>query len=398
MDTECFCCRHKGATIKVSSHNGNLFYCKHCLEKLLKSGNIVQAFDGNKNAQWQTYALTEDTHRTYDDKYYLTKTYAKQFKYILCPICNKLHSDKGTHNQLCPSCSNKKGYTRCANCGSWNRVSSMPQNSNSCYLCVAKNSNLLLNIYHSSHKQNYSFIGYEEKTINFKGLGFELELDCFKPIDKSKFISDICNIVKEELALDHLFIERDSSLLNGVELISQPHTKEALDSFIRTKMNKILQRIQDTPAEDCSKLAALHLHVSKTVFGHTLEEQNTNIAKLVYWVSRNVKFLARLGRRKEFSKCVFPQEPLSIQESLDFVNDPESRYTAINVCNTNTVEFRFMQTTIFPDILIALIDFCWHLSTQIAKYGWQELEENSILQSLPQTTLAYCHSIGINTL
>ena len=395
MNTQCFCCKKFDSTIKVYSQKGELFCCKTCVEKLLKSHKIVQAFDGNQNAQWQTYALMEDVISTYDNKYYLTKTYAKHFKYIICPYCNKLHSDKSTPDSLCPTCTILKGYIRCSNCGSWHLVSTMPQNGEFCPICIAKNNKLLLNKYHESHNRECSLIGHTGDKKYFRGLGFELEIDCFKPIDKAKFISDICNIVKEEHGLNLLFIEQDSSLLNGVELISQPHTKEALDEFIQTKMDNILRRLQNTPAEDCSKLAALHVHISRTIFGHTLEEQNTNIAKLIYWVSRNVKFLTQLGRRKDFSKCAFPIEPLSKEESLDFVVDPESRYTAINVCNPNTVEFRFMQTTTYTHILRALIDFCWHLATQISKFDWQDLDGNQFLHGLPTSTQEYCQEIGL---
>lgn len=396
MNTQCFCCKKHEATNKIYTTNGYQFYCSTCLNNLLQNGKVVQAFDGNKHLQWKCYAFIEDVYQTYDNKYFLVKSYVKQFNYYLCASCNKLHSDKKTPNNLCPICAIKQGYTRCRSCGSWYHFSSTIQNNNNCLACINKQNSLLVNKYHASHNRKYDFIGYTGDDSKFKGLGFELEIDCFKAITKEEFISNICLLVKEEGGFDHCFIERDSSLLNGVELITKPHTKQALNEFIHNKMDKILFRLRnETPAEDCSKLAALHVHISKTVFGDTVEEQNVNIAKLLYWVSRNKQFLIKLGRRVNFTKCAFPDEALSIKEALEYVEDPESRYTAVNVCNTNTVEFRFMQTTTYTHILRALIDFCWHLATQISKFDWQDLDKNQILQGLPTSTQKYCQEIGL---
>ncbi len=398
MDKQCFCCNKQIADKEVFvDKDKTIEICSGCLNNSLSNGCVVEAFDDNGFGQRHVFIRKNNALYTYDGTMCLSARYASKFNYLTCPQCGKLHSDRETKYGLCPKCSEKSGYIRCNKCGKWKHNSEMMINSRFCKNCVETDNELLVNSYHSSHESDYRFVGFKGDVKNFIGLGFELEIDSFGEIDKKQFKADICSIVKKHNALSVLFIENDRSLLNGVELISQPHTITEMRRFINGKMDMILRELREqTNAEDCSPLASLHVHISRNVFGKNIEQQKINIAKLQYWVSRNVELLMRIGRRKTFKKCEFPKAPLSISEAMDLTEDPETRYLAINVCNENTIEFRFMKTTTYTHILRALVDFCWQISTQICLLDWQDLESDKLLSCLSGNVLEYFQYIGLN--
>lgn len=231
--------------------------------------------------------------------------------------------------------------------------------------------------YHKSREAGYTYFGADAE--NFKGLGTEVEFDTTANIDKETFREAVAEILLTHPQKEHYFVEKDRSLMKGMELITQPHTVEAMRTFIAEAMPDIFTRVCAAGAEDLSLRAALHVHIGKNVFGDTYETQKENISKLWYFVSQNSVRFFRLGNRTETIKCLFPTPKLTKETAkakVDIEYDTETkvkvkRYQAINLKQPNTVEFRAMQGTTDVNVLTALVEMWWHLANRSTVIDWE---------------------------
>ena len=160
----------------------------------------------------------------------------------------------------------------------------------------------------------------------------------------------------------------------------------------------------------------LHCHISRTAFGDTDEEQDENIAKLVYmenyilsedslsklygrgrgdWCRRNESttgILSHVAALQAYEPRIL--NAAGIREALktDLLagnktrsghNYPRERYHAINITNQNTVEFRQGKGQIKSQVLANIAQ---HVVT-IAKYcretAWHKLSAQGYWQSIP---------------
>lgn len=160
----------------------------------------------------------------------------------------------------------------------------------------------------------------------------------------------------------------------------------------------------------------LHCHISRTAFGDTEEEQNENIAKLVYMENYilNENRLAELYGRGRGDWCRTNQsstgilthvaalqsyEPRilnaqGIREALtaDLLegnkarsghNYPHERYRAINITNQNTVEFRQGKGQIKSQVLANIAQHACTIAKYCRETAWHKLSAQGYYQSIP---------------
>lgn len=159
-----------------------------------------------------------------------------------------------------------------------------------------------------------------------------------------------------------LYANTDGSLNCGFEIISHPATL----NYHMTKIPwaKVLDIVKEYGFDaDGTNTCGLHVHVSRKFFGETNTDQNLQIMKLIMLVSRFWDSHITTFARRESDRwagrntCCDEVTYLETRESLLEKYCDDSRYRAINLTNSNTVEFRMFKGTVDYTILMATLQF-----------------------------------------
>jgi len=216
-------------------------------------------------------------------------------------------------------------------------------------------------IHEFDYKPNYGIP--DEGARNF---GVELELVCKKiqqEIEKSnnfseKFQEEIDELAEETypaFSSDCIF-KKDGSLdAASWEIVTKPLSLSGQKEFWTPQIFKYL--ISKGLISYNTKCCGMHVHVSRKSLSLL------QIAKLVKFIynKENYKFIKKIAQREEKGYAEF-----SSNKSFSYVKDKNaSKYSAINLCNENTIEFRLFKGTLNHnafhknlEFCDALIDFC----------------------------------------
>lgn len=197
--------------------------------------------------------------------------------------------------------------------------------------------------------------------------GVELEVDC----------GDDHNDLADELEeLDEpIYMKHDGSLGDeGVEIVTHPcslafHMYELRWAEISRVCESHGFKSHDTTT------CGLHIHVGRRCLGSDSYERKTTAAKLVWLTVRFQNELTAFSRRKAEQLerwASFPRldyedhchDELSLREAA-LQTEWAGRYQAINLCPSETVEFRFFRGTLKRSTIIASIQ----LISNMVKYA-----------------------------
>ncbi len=312
-------------------------YCEDCEEWVHEHDMIVV----DHNARSETFYVCEDC----SDNYYR------------CDHCGQLYSEYNTAVNtvtwtLCDSCYSDY-FFRCTNCTDVLHLDycETVDGDYYCASCAEEHRGPILSY---SYKPNPLFFG--GKTA---GYGVELEIDDGK--HRQNAARDI-----QDAAGDHIYIKEDGSLsYKGMEIVTHPATLD--------------YHVNHFPWSDICETAlsygycshdtdtcGLHIHASRSLFGNTEIEQDLTIAKIILLVDRwydshIVQFARRnINRMRHWAgkpnAGIRPEDSdvQAVEKSKKTAND---RYKAVNLCNRNTIEFRFFRGTLRRDTIIASIQW-----------------------------------------
>lgn len=319
--------------------NYNNHICEKCTEE-----HEEDIFWCDYHDRWEEVDIY-DPMQTPDGYMWCADTFYEE--YCTCDICGEVMSrdnaywDEDSELYYCDECWDERCTENC-----YNRVMD----------------------YHTRVKTKYGTVKdnkivYDEFGDNFKGYGIELEVDTADTSleeDKDYIASELSDMTNRAF-----YYQTDGSLSeDGIEIISHPHTKEALDLLPFEEMCNYLIRVglRGHQAGGCG----LHIHISRKLFGDTEEEQDNNILKMVQFYHSNWDDIVKFSRRKNFNYC--SKLPLTTDEELkDFVvkkGANHGRYVAINLTNrrADTVEVRIMRSTLNAHTLRATLDFVAHIA------------------------------------
>ena len=151
----------------------------------------------------------------------------------------------------------------------------------------------------------------------------------------------------------------DGSLEEGFEIVTHPMS--------------LSYQLQQIPWEQICKGAVdlgytshqagtcgLHVHVSRLAFGETEEQQDTAIARVLYFFEKHWEELLKFSRRTQHqldqwaSRYGYKEQPMEI---LDHAKKGYhgGRYTCVNLTNRDTIEFRMFRGTLKYNTLIATL-------------------------------------------
>ena len=277
---------------------------------------------------------------------------------VICSRCGeRIYRDDNAGDEntpLCQSCYDRH-YTSCDCCGRIIHVDdayyrSDDEDSPLCYDCYT----------HARRNRAIEDYYYKPEPL-FRGdgsryFGVELEIDgAGEDNDSARRVMEIAN----GNGLENLYCKHDGSLDDGFEMVTHPmtleyHMKEMPWAGI------LREAISLGYTSHQAGTCGLHVHVNRNAFGHTEEEQDAVIARILYFFEKNweelLKFSRRTPRQLEHwaARYGYKEQP---KELLDHAKKGGhgGRYSCVNLQNADTIEFRIFRGTLKYNTLIATL-------------------------------------------
>lgn len=374
---------------KVKVGEDAYYYDKASLEQIELEENQVVCHDCGKIID------IEDSLTTYDDNYICNDCYGDD--YGTCEDCDQIHPNSEMNylsgRNVCDTCKDEN-YAMCPHCGEWfrtdngywdNDISDDTYCSEDCF-SEATGGRYFHDYSYKPYPDFHKCAG-ETVVSGYYGVELELELDGADRADTAK---DITVTGKE-----FVYCKRDGSLDDGIEIVSHPAT-------YKYHMTDIWRKIIDTAVEDGMRSetsCGLHVHASRTLFGEHPLAQELTIAKVLYCFERlwdnivifsrreNISYIEDWARKSD-TGIVGTDDNSTVRDKLRN-NAPKGRYSAVNLCNSQTVEFRiFASTTDVEDLkgsigfVHTLIMYCsTHTIKQCQMLTWDNLTKYAFKRS-----------------
>ncbi|MDL2327611.1 amidoligase family protein [Ruminococcaceae bacterium OttesenSCG-928-A11] len=211
--------------------------------------------------------------------------------------------------------------------------------------------------------------------------GVELEVDdAGKDSDNAEAALSVLN-AKQELG----YIKSDGSLNDGFELVLHPMT---LDFHLSDEMpwRQVLDCLKRMGYySHLTSTCGLHVHVNRSTFGNTEEEQEYAIAAILYLFERFWEEILRFSRRTEdqvrkwADRYGYKNSGMAILAEAK--NAYAGRYSCVNLTNAHTIEFRVFRGTLRLNTILATLEFldliCDTALTvserRLCKFSWMDL-------------------------
>ncbi|MBQ3427998.1 MAG: amidoligase family protein [Clostridia bacterium] len=277
---------------------------------------------------------------------------------VICEECGeRIWESDSIDGRFCERCFDEN-YVHCTNCGciiSQNDAyyTDDDEEYHDCPYCHNCYEHLDTCIHDYYYKPEAVFYGKGKRYF-----GVELEVDDGgEDSENAEAILDIANSTGE----DRMYIKHDGSLDNGFEMVTHPMT---LDYHMNQMpwqdiMRKaIRRRYSSHQAGTCG----LHVHISRKALGDTYEDQETTIAKILYFYEKFWDEILRFSRRTEHQVAQWCKRYgggiSSPKETLEHAKNTQlGRYMAVNLENYNTIEMRIFRGTLKYNTFIATLQF-----------------------------------------
>ena len=316
---------------------------------------------------------------------------------IICDICeNEINSSIDSYGNITPDEGiNFDGEDYCDDCmcdnltqcdGCYNTFSnedvrySESRDASFCESCYPEYNFRELNGYHESPEELTPLGGDWSSPL----LGLELEME---NTEDTSYRGDLINAIVD-ITDEDVFFQRDGSLDNGVELITMPatlayHMERMQWSSICDIAKEHGFRSHDT------RTCGIHIHASRYALADNYEGRELVIAKLMIIIEKHWDHVVNFSRRdmsriEQWAKK--PSESFLETDTIEEIIEKSKygeydRYTALNLRNDNTIEFRFFRGTLNHNTLIAslqlvetLIKFCQNNDiAEIFKSSFREI-------------------------
>ena len=357
---------------------------------------------------YNCYCVTADTNELilktdayYDidnDKYYKTKPVEK-----ICPCCGNTYTEKG-HTYM----KDTVNITICNDCNQEldERLNYKEQHYNGITGIISG--------YHENNTKQHMYGLLEDQSAkDFKGFGFELEVDKsnINGDYKSLYNNIVAHAIIDNTGLekDEVFFETDGSLDNGFEIISQPHT---IDAFYEKTDNwkKMLDILSDATFKSHNACTCgLHIHVSKTWFGSSERQQNFHIGKIYKFFDTYWTDLCKASRRDTSSTFYCDKNNTNIKRreenrhhktesrawqaqakyDHDTRHESESHHRALNNSNYSTFEIRLGRGTLNKASFFAWIDLVLNIVKNSSKGCNKLISARDWLDGIKPSTAMY---------
>lgn len=239
--------------------------------------------------------------------------------------------------------------------------------------------------------------GYKNDRESREHLTFGVELECEPRRNGApKMDADELSDRIDEIASDRVYCKSDASLSHGLEIVTHPGT---LAHHMYVMHWRQIQRTCEKAGfrSHDTENSGLHIHVGREQLGSTDAEREETIRKVqvlfVLYAAELTRFSRRTRSRLDewASFRSFGVSPESIRATdgdalaawaRSSVPTFESgyhdrRYTAVNLMNLATIEFRIFRGTLKRDTLIAAIQLTSNICEYAMSHTWDELRTST---------------------
>lgn len=318
--------------------------------------------------------------------------YCRERDAYQCENCGGWFSDgcDGSINHnvvVCPDCA--EDYYYCENCDCYVYYDDYDSEAGMCCSCAAENGGGLIRQYHNNPPIEY--IGQCRKQWRgvWRGIGVELEIDRDSE-DREEERSTVERLTS--IAGDAIYFERDGSLENGFEIITQPHTEEA---FYAMPWAEILEACREGGySSHDAGTCGLHLHISREMFGTNEERQGVAISKLIRFYDLYFADVLKISRRTAEQAnrwaASYNTDNRKQAEHYGKTKNNAGRYYAINNTNRRTLEIRLTRGTLNLNSFMACIDFMLTVAKNSRRIAWKNVADaGQWLRGLKPATVEY---------
>lgn len=274
---------------------------------------------------------------------------------VICECCdNRIFADDSADSDmvLCRYCYDEH-YTTCEACGRTIHY------DDACYFDGDDDYPYCYGCYNRRNASTYIHdYGYKPDPIFYgdgsRYFGVELEID-----DGGHYDENADKISKAgNKDCTHIYMKHDGSLNDGMEIVTHPMT---LDYH----MNSMPWRDVLNKAKELDYLShktstcGLHIHVNRSAFGDSREQQEECISRVLFFVERFWQELIKFSRRTErqiarwAARYGIKDNPKATLDNAK--KNYSGRYTCVNLVNCNTIEFRIFRGTLKYNTLIATL-------------------------------------------
>ncbi len=272
----------------------------------------------------------------------------------VCSCCGErywLDEDAGDENTyLCRRCYDRN-YTHCDRCGRllhWDDACYECDDSEDrplCEECVRDNERVMDYYY----KPEPIFFGRGDRYF-----GVELEIDEAGESDDAA--AQLMGVANQRD--NHLYCKHDGSLNDGIELVSHPMTlKYHLETMPWANVLKTAVSLGYL-SHQCGT-CGLHVHVNRSAFGAHEKDQDAAIARILFFVENHWNELLRFSRRTQRQMDQWAARYGRKDDPKAFLGHAKSRsmsrYTCVNLTNSETVEFRMFRGTLKLNTFLATL-------------------------------------------
>lgn len=265
-----------------------------------------------------------------------------------------------------------------------------------CYREVIRERRNLIRGYHA-HKGGrvnllYSPLdnGQKRNTLKF---GLEIEVDSdhdyeYDHNDTAMHIHEMFNKTEQGRVL---YFERDGSLDNGFEIITEPMSINYMNEN-KNKFTDMLSYLSDEGYVGHDKgTCGLHIHLTKSVLG------DKGIENFCFFVENNQDELIKFSRRQRSRLNDYASFSLDANELRHNPNGREllmrrmnhqSRYHAVNISNRATVELRLLRGTLNRRTFFASIGF-------VSALGYYSMREEMTLDTDIKAIVDYAEACNM---
>ena len=296
---------------------------------------------------------------------------------------------------ILPEDAKKSMFRKCYCCGKLHLKTDLTKNF--CNTCMTTKQSNVLGYHHNPTRFYFLKDKVVKQPRKFSGYGIELEVQSTK-VDNCRMNDDktrqmILDCLDSPYPTKELYFMSDGSIGNGFEMITQPHAKEDL---LKMNWEKILDTLVKRKYRSHNGGACgLHIHSSRNLYGDTVDEQNDNIAKIIYFYEKNYNDMFIFSRREGNRWC----RPY-IAENSDRQLTPEyckniarkcyDRYHTVNVTNRSTVEYRIFRGTLVLSTFLSALDLTFTLIENSKNISWDDVDDVSKwLSGINDTTKQY---------
>ena len=332
-------------------------------------------------------------------------------KNIICSECGAVLTEETVHNFeghiMCEECFNRCTVT-CDNCNQriWRDRAEGDSNYTLCSHCYEYNftscedcGRLIPNdeaFYEDGEDYPYCRECFEKlndnsiKNYNYKPepifygsgnlfYGVELEVDKGGEIhSNAQKLIDIANKNEERIYCKH-----DGSINDGFEMVSHPMT---LDYHINNMnwLDVFEKAVEMDYRSHNTSTCGLHVHVSRSAFGKSYDEQELAIGRVVFFVEKHWNELVKFSRRTMDNLNHWAARYATIsnttEETYKKAKDKRlGRYVAVNIENYNTIEFRLFRGTLRYKTFIATLQLVDEICYCAINMTDKEIEDMSWL-------------------